>query len=115
MAYIPQTPNLGFPKLDQALPASTAAGRSTPWKYGDIIRVTRDNIDTFEAIYLAGATGVTAGGQVTYNPTTRVVTNGAGTPGPTAIPATALAAITVGLNGWFRIGRRDSVPAAGLP
>lgn len=115
MAYIPATPNLGFPKLDQALPASSAAGRSTPWKYGDIIRVTKDNQTMFEAIYLAGAAGVTAGGQVTYNPTTLVVTNGAGTPGPTAIAATALAAVTAGLNGWFRIGRRDSVPPASLP
>lgn len=115
MAYIPCTPNLGMPPLDQALPASPAAGRSTPWKVGDIIRVTKDNTKTFEAIYLPGAAGVTAGGQVTYNPATLAVTNGAGTPGPTAIAATALAAITAGLYGWFVIGRRDSVPAAALP
>lgn len=117
MAYIPMTHNLGFPKLDEAKPASTAAGRSSPWKLGDIIRVTKDNTGTnFEAIYLQGASGVTAGGQVTYNPTTLAVTNGAGTPSDTAISATALsAANSTSLYGWFRIGRRTSVPPAGVP
>lgn len=112
MALIPQTPNLGFPKLDQALPASASAGRSTPWKYGDIIRVTRDNIDTFEAIYLKGASGITAGASVTYNPVTFQTTNGAGTPSPTALSAVALSAATAGLNGWFKIARYAAVPVA---
>lgn len=112
MALIPQTPNLGFPKLDQALPASQSAGRSTPWKYGDIIRVTRDNIDTFEAIYLKGAAGIAAGNAVTYNPATFQATNGAGTPGPTALSAIALSPATAGLNGWFKIARNPAVPAA---
>lgn len=112
MALIPQTPNLGFPKLDAALPASTAAGRSTPWKYGDIIRYNVDNGVAAEAIYLKGAAGITTGASVTYNPVTFQATNGAGTPGPTALSAVALSPCTAGLNGWFKIARNPAVPAA---
>lgn len=110
MVNIVATPNLGFPDLSQALPASTAAGRSTPWKYGDIVRYTVDNGNMYEAIYLKGAASIATGNAVTYNPNTFQATNG-GTPGALALQAIALSNATAGLNGWFRIARNPAVPA----
>ncbi|RWG02571.1 hypothetical protein [Mesorhizobium sp.] len=102
MAYVPHTPHLGIPPIAATLPASTAAGRSTPGPWlGDIIRAQDPNYGTGEFIYLKGAASTVVGSWVTYNPddwsTTLLVANAIG---PVAV---AMSANVANQYGWYQI------------
>lgn len=114
MAYIPHTPHLGMPPIAATLPASSAAGRSTPGPWlGDIIRAQDPLYGTGEFIYLAGAASTQLGDWVTYNAddwsTTRLVPDAIG---PVAV---AMSANVAGQYGWYQIqGKAVARAAAGF-
>lgn len=69
MAYVPHTPHLGIPPIAATLPASTAAGRSTPGPWlGQIIQAQDPVYGVGEFIYLAGVATTGLGSWVLYNP-----------------------------------------------
>jgi hypothetical protein len=102
MAYVPHTPHLGFPPIAAALPASSAAGRSTPGPWlGDIIRAQDPVYGVGEFIYLQGVANTALGSWVTYNAddfsTTLLAPDAIG---PVAV---AMAPTVAGLYGWYQI------------
>lgn len=101
MAYVPQTPNLGFPPIASHLAAFSGAGRSTPWKLGDIIRAIDPTYGVGEFIYLKGVANTAIGSWVTYNAddfsTTLLAANAIG---PVAV---AMAATVANEFGWYQI------------
>lgn len=108
MAYVFAEATIGRPAIASTLPASLAAGRSTPWKLGDIARAVDPVYGSGEFIYLLGVASTVAGSVVTYNG------NSTGTPTyqTTLAPATAnLAqplAVAMSANlaasyGWYQI------------
>ena len=101
MAYVPQTPNLGFPPIASHLTASSAAGRSTPWKLGDIIRAVDPTYGVGEFIYLKGVASTALGSWVTYNAddfsSTLLAANAIG---PVAV---AMAPTIANEFGWYQI------------
>jgi hypothetical protein len=101
MAYVPETPSLGFPPIASNLAASTAAGRSTPWKLGDIIRATDPVYGTGEFIYLQGVANTALGSWVLYNADDwSTVLLGADMIGPVAV---AMAPVVASQYGWYQI------------
>ncbi len=52
MAYVIMDAQLGCPPIASTLLASTAAGRSTPWKLGDIVKAVDPVLGVGEFIYL---------------------------------------------------------------
>lgn len=102
MAYIPHTPHLGFPPIAATLPASTAAGRSTPGPWlGDIMRADDALYGTGEFIYLKGVAATTLGSWVVYNADDWSTTLlGPDMIGPVAI---AMSANVAGNYGWYQI------------
>lgn len=112
--HVFETPHLGMQRISLGLPASSAAGRSTPWNIGDIVRAYDADAAskvTYEYIYLPGVASNTAGAAVTYSPTTYAVTL-AGTPSATQLSAVSMAATVAGQFGWYKIARKTAVPAA---
>lgn len=101
MAYVPSTPNIGFPAIASHLPASSSAGRSTPWKLGHIISAVDPVYGVGEFIYLKGLDTTGIGTWVTYNAddnsTTLLAANAIG---PVAV---AMAATVTGEYGWYQI------------
>ncbi|TPK16667.1 hypothetical protein FJ872_17855 [Mesorhizobium sp. B2-5-9] len=102
MAYVPHTPHLGFPPIAATLPASAAAGRSTPGPWlGDIIRAEDPTYGVGEFIYLKGAASTVVGSWVTYNAddwsTTLLAANAIG---PVAV---AMSANVASQYGWYQI------------
>jgi len=109
MKYVIMTHQLGSPAVGSALEASTAAGRSTPWKLGDIVRAVDDDYGVGEFIYLAGCAGTVQGSVVTYDGADM---NGLPTWQSMLAPATAnmsaplafaTAPILAGEYGWYQI------------
>lgn len=101
MAYVPMTPELGFPPIASHLVSSTTAGRSTPWKLGDIIRAVDPTYGVGEFIYLKGLDTTAIGTWVTFNAddwsSTLLAANAIG---PVAV---AMAATVTGEYGWYQI------------
>lgn len=114
MAFVPHTPHLGMPKIAGSLPASSAAGRSTPGPWlGDIIRAQDPAYGTGEFIYLAGAANTVVGSWVVYNAddfsTTLLAPDAIG---PVAV---AMSANVAGQYGWYQIqGKAVGRVAAGF-
>ena len=102
MAYVIQSPQLGAPPIASTLPASTAAGRSSPYKFGDIVKAVDPVLGSGEFIYLPGLALTAIGELVIYDlnagTTKRAV---AGDRGPCAV---AMAANVANQNGWYQIG-----------
>ncbi|RWN47365.1 MAG: hypothetical protein E5Y04_28710 [Mesorhizobium sp.] len=102
MAYVPHTPNLGFPPIAATLPASNAAGRSTPGPWlGDVIRAQDPVYGVGEFIYLAGVAATGVGSWVVYNPDDwSTVLLGPDMIGSVAV---AMSANINGQFGWYQI------------
>lgn len=116
MAFVPMDDQLGMPPIGSAIAASNAAGRSTPWKFGDIIKAVDPVLGVGEFIYLPGVASTALNELVVYDlnagTTKRAV---ASDRGPCAV---ATAAIIAGLYGWYQIGglspiKSGTVAAAG--
>lgn len=108
MAYVFAEATIGRPPIASTLTASAAAGRSVPWKLGDIARATDPTYGSGEFIYLLGVASTVVGSVVTYNG------NSSGTPTyqTTLAPATAntarplavaMSANVAGQYGWYQI------------
>lgn len=67
MAFVIEDTRLGCPPIASTLTASTAAGRSTPWKLGDIVQATDPVYGAGEFIYLLGVANTVVGSVVTYD------------------------------------------------
>ena len=101
MAFVATTPNLGMPPVDSHLIASTAAGRSTPWKLGHVIEADDPTYGVGEFIYLKGVASTGVGSWVLYNPddysTSLLAANDIGS------VAIAMAATVASEYGWYQI------------
>lgn len=101
MAFVPMTPSLGIPPIDQTLAAFTGAGRSTPWKIGDVIKAVDPVLGVAEFIYLQGLAATALGELVIYDhnagTTKRAV---AADRGPCAV---AMSANVASQFGWYQI------------
>lgn len=104
MAYVPHTPHLGFPPIAATLPASNAAGRSTPGPWlGDIIRAQDPTYGVGEFIYLKGAANTLLGSWIVFNPddfSTVLLQSGLGQIGGVAV---AMSANVANQYGWYQI------------
>jgi hypothetical protein len=109
MAYVIQDAQLGCPAIGSVQAASLAAGRSTPWKLGDIVKAVDPVYGVGEFIYLKGVASTVLGSMVTYDGN-----DGSGNPSfQTAIaPSTANLAqplavatgpILANQYGWYQI------------
>lgn len=126
MAYVPATTSLGMPPIASTLPASTAAGRSTPWKLGDIIKAYDPVYGMGEFIYLLGVAATVIGSVVTYDgasagtPTwqTALAPSTANLDQPLAV---AMAANLANSYGWYQISgtavvsTNGTLSGAGVP
>lgn len=102
MAYVFHNTNLGHPAIASHLPASGAAGRSTPGPWlGDIATAQDPSYGVGEFIYLKGVANTALGSWVTYNSddwsTTLLAADAIG---PVAV---AMAATIAGEYGWYQI------------
>ncbi|WKA31605.1 hypothetical protein [Bradyrhizobium roseum] len=101
MAFVPMSHAIGMPPIDQTLPAFTGAGRSAPWKIGDIIKAVDPVLGVGEFIYLQGLASTAVSEMVIYDhnagTTKRAV---AGDRGPCAF---AMSANVASQFGWYQI------------
>jgi hypothetical protein len=116
VTWVFHTPHLGMPQIDVSLPASTAAGRSTPGPWAnDILRAQHPTYGTGEFVYMKGATNTVPGSWVTYNTddsTTQLLASTATEPGLVGI---AMSANVAGQWGWYQIaGKAIGLAAVGL-
>jgi hypothetical protein len=101
VAYIPETPTLGFPPIAYTGLASNVAGRSTPWKLGDVIRAVDPVYGVGEFIYLQGVASTAVGSWVVYNPDDwSTVLLAADAIGSVAV---AMSANVASQYGWYQI------------
>lgn len=102
MAYVVKTPSLGFPKIELSQVASTAAGRSVPWKPGDIVQAVDPVYGSGEFIYLAGVAATQVGTLVTYDAflNTTTIAPATGGIGPVAV---AMSANLLNSYGWYQV------------
>ena len=108
MAYVVQDAQLGTPPIASSLLASTAAGRSTPGKLGDIVKAVDPVYGVGEFIYLLGVAATVVGSVVTYDgassgtPTfqTALAPSTAGLDQPLAV---AMSANVANQYGWYQI------------
>lgn len=118
MAYVFEEATIGRPPIASTLAASAAAGRSVPWKLGDIARAYDPVYGSGEFIYLLGVASTVVGSVVTYNG------NATGTPTfqTTLAPATAnlaqpvavaMAANLAASYGWYQISGNAVVATNG--
>lgn len=102
MAFVPMTPNLGFPAI-------AAVGDSAAWKLGDIIRAVDPVYGVGEFIYLKGVGSTVRGSAVTYNADDFTSTLlAASAIGPVAV---AMAATVANKYGWYQISGKAIVKA----
>lgn len=110
MAYVIMDAQLGCPPIASTLPASTAAGRSTPWKFGDIVKAVDPVLGVGEFIYLPGVASTGVSELVIYDlnagTTKRAV---AGDRGPCAV---AMAANVANQFGWYQISGLSPIKSA---
>jgi len=102
MAYVFHTPHLGMQPIAATLPASSAAGLSTPGPWlGDIHRAQDPVYGNGEFIYLQGVANTALGSWVVYNADDfSTVLLGADMIGPVAV---AMSANVAGQYGWYQI------------
>lgn len=102
MAYVFQTPNLGFPAIASHGVASQAAGRSVPGPWLGGIKVASDPVyGAGEFVYLKGAANTVVGSWVLYNTDDYTTTLlGPDMIGPVAV---AMAATVANEYGWYQI------------
>lgn len=108
MAYTPMDAQLGVPPIASTLAAFTGAGRSTPWKLGDIIKAVDPVYGVGEFIYLLGVASTVVGSVVTFDgasagtPTfqTALAPSTAGLDQPLAV---AMSANVANQYGWYQI------------
>lgn len=102
MAYVFHTPHLGMQPIAATLPASSAAGSSTPGPWlGDIHRAQDPVYGNGEFIYLQGVANTALGSWVVYNADDfSTVLLGADMIGPVAV---AMSANVAGQYGWYQI------------
>ena len=109
MAYVIQTAQLGSPPIASTLLASTAAGRSSPWKLGDIVKAVDPDYGVGEFIYLKGVASTVLGSAVLYNPddwsTSLLAANDVGS------VAIAMSANVASQYGWYQIKGKAVVKA----
>jgi hypothetical protein len=109
MAFVIINPQLGCPPIASALAASNAAGRSSPWKLGDVVKAVDPDYGVGEFIYLQGAANTVRGSAVLYNPddwtTSLLAANDIGS------VAIAMAASVANLFGWYQIKGKGVVKA----
>jgi hypothetical protein len=109
MAYVIHSHQLGAPPIASSLPASTAAGRSSPYKYGDIVKAVDPVLGVGEFIYLPGLALTAIGELVIYDlnagTTKRAV---ASDRGPCAV---AMAANVANQSGWYQISGLAAIKA----
>lgn len=104
MAYVFATPELGLPPIASTLAASTAAGRSSPSRLGNIARAYDPVFGAGEFIYLLGVVGTLPGLLVTYNASTYQTTLSPNTANNMDPVAVAMAANVAAQYGWYQIG-----------
>jgi hypothetical protein len=106
--WVIQNPQLGAPPIEQTRASSLTAGRSVPYKLGDIVKAVHPTYGSGEFIYLLGVASTVVGSVVTWGG------NSSGTPTfQTALaPATAnlaqplavaMSANVAGQYGWYQI------------
>lgn len=113
MAFVPTTPNLGFPPIDSHRTASNAASRSTPWKLGHVIDAVDPSYGAGKFIYLKGAASTELGSVVLYHPddfsTSLAAANDKGS------LAVAMAPTVANEFGWYQVfGKGVAKVAAGF-
>lgn len=108
MAFIIQNGQLGMPPIASTKTAFNGAGRSTPWKLGDIVKAVDPVYGVGEFIYLLGVASTVVGSVVTYNG----ASSGTPTYQTTLAPATAnlaqplavaMSANVASQYGWYQI------------
>lgn len=109
MAFVFMEPTIGRPPIASTLASSVAAGRSVPWKLGDIARAVDPTLGVGEFIYLLGVTGTLAGLMVTYNTSTFQTTLSPNTANNMDPIAVAMAANVGSQYGWYQISGLASV------
>lgn len=103
MVYVISTPTLGRPKIELAQAASLSAGRSVPWKPGDIVNAVDPVYGAGEFIYLRGAPGTVVGSVVTYDQYLGTTALAPATGGIGQVAIAMSAANTNSLYGWYQI------------
>lgn len=109
MAYVIQTAQLGCPPIASTQADSTAAGRSSFWKFGDIVKAVDPTYGVGEFIYLKGVASTVLGSAVLYNPddwsTSLLAANDIGS------VAIAMSANVANQGGWYQIKGKAIVKA----
>jgi len=108
MTYVVQDAQLGTPPIASTLSPSTAAGRSTPWKLGDIVKAVDPVYGVGEFIYLLGVAATVVGSVVTYDGANAGVPTFQSALAPSTANldeplAVAMAATGAGQYGWYQI------------
>lgn len=106
--FVIENPRLGCPPIASNLAASTAAGRSTPWKLGDIVQAVDPVYGVGEFIYLLGVAATVVGSVVTYDGATAGVPTFQTALAPSTANldqplAVAMAATVANQFGWYQI------------
>jgi hypothetical protein len=111
MVYVVKSANLGYPKIELAQAAATSAGRSVPWKPGDIVQAVDPVYGSGEFIYLRGVASTVVGSLVMYDAYlgTTTLAPATGGNGPVAV---AMSACNLNsLYGWYQIQGTAAVKA----
>lgn len=109
MPWIIKTAQLGSPAIALTAAASTAAGRSTPWKLGDVVEAVHETYGVGEFIYLKGIDSTVVGSAALFSPddfsTSLLAANDIGSVG------IAMSANVTGNYGWYQIKGKAIVKA----
>lgn len=109
MAFVIMSPQLGCPPIASHLVSSTAAGRSSPWKLGDVVKAVDPDYGVGEFIYLKGVANTALGSAVLFSPddftTSLLAANDIGS------VAIAMAATVANEFGWYQIKGKAVVKA----
>lgn len=115
MAFVPQTPSLGYPPLDDFIDA-TGDDYIQPVPFGTIITATDPTYGAGEFIFLKGIASTVAGSWVTYDDGFQSKLVALSDVGPVAV---AMAATVADKAGWYQIqgravGKADDVSDSGV-
>lgn len=118
MTFVPKIPSLGMPPIASTKTAFNGAGRSTPWKLGDIIEAYDPVYGVGEFIYLLGVASTVVGSLVTWGgassgtPTyqTALAPSTANIDQPLAV---AMSANVAGQYGWYQISGQAVIATNG--
>lgn len=100
MAFVPQTPSLGYPAIDEFIDAD-GDDYIKPVDYGTIIRAADPDYGSGEFIFLKGVASTAVGSVVVYNPDDfSTALAAANAIGPVAV---AMSACVADKGGWYQI------------